>query len=85
MSGFLRSLKNFFRQIDIKLLIVALVASTFGMVLIASATQSMGSGSFLKVQLVATVVGIGLYLMLSWLDLDSVSSWWKYVYIANLL
>ncbi|MBQ6902552.1 MAG: rod shape-determining protein RodA, partial [Oscillospiraceae bacterium] len=46
---------------------------------------SMGSGSFLKVQLVATVVGIGLYLMLSWLDLDSVSSWWKYVYIANLL
>lgn len=85
LSGFLRSLKNFFRQIDIKLLIVALVASTFGMVLIASATQSMGSGSFLKVQLVATVGGIGLYLMLSWLDLDSVSSWWKYVYIANLL
>ena len=85
LSGFLRSTKNFFRQIDIKLLIVALVASTFGMVLIASATQSMGSSSFLKVQLIATVVGISLYLVLSWLDLDSVSSWWKYVYIANLL
>lgn len=85
MSGFLRSTKNFFRQIDLKLLSVALAASVFGIILIASATQSMGSSSFIKVQLVATVVGILLYLMLSWLDLDSVSSWWKYVYIANLL
>lgn len=85
MSGFLRSTKNFFRQIDLKLLSVALAASVFGIILIASATQSMGSSSFIKVQLVATVVGILLYLMLSWLDLDSVSSWWKYVYIANIL
>lgn len=85
MSGFFRSMKNFFRQIDAKLLIVALIASAFGMVLIASATQSMGSSSFIKVQLVAVLAGVFLYLVLSWLDLDSVSSWWKYVYIANLL
>jgi len=85
LSVFFRSLKNFFRQIDAKLLTVCLVASTFGMVLIASATKSMGSGSFIKVQLVATLAGIILYLLLSWLDLDSLGSWWKYVYIANLL
>lgn len=78
-------MKNFFRQIDAKLLIVALIASVFGMVLIASATQSMGSSSFIKVQLVAVLAGVFLYLILSWLDLDSASSWWKYVYIANLL
>ncbi|MBQ9984819.1 MAG: rod shape-determining protein RodA [Oscillospiraceae bacterium] len=85
MSGFWKSFRNFFRQIDAKLLFVALFASTFGMVLITSATQSMGSGSFIKVQLVATLAGVFLYLILSWLDLDSASSWWKYVYIANLL
>lgn len=85
LTGFWRSLKNFFRQIDLKLLIVSLVASIFGMILIASATKSMGSASFIKVQLVATVAGVFLYLILSWLDLDSVSSWWKYVYIANIL
>lgn len=85
MAGSFKYIRNFFRQIDLKLLIVALVASTFGMVLIASATQSMGSGSFLKVQLVATAAGVILYLLLSWLDLDSAGSWWKYVYIANLL
>ena len=85
MSGTGRALRNFFKQIDIKLLIIALVASTFGLILITSATRSMGSGSFIKVQLVATVVGIFLYLILSWLDLESVSSWWKYVYIINLL
>ncbi len=85
MSGLFNALKTFFKQVDTKLLALCIVASTFGMILIASATQSMGSGSFIKVQLVATFIGIALYLMLSWIDLDSVSSWWKYVYIANLL
>ena len=85
MSGTGRALRNFFKQIDIKLLIISLVASAFGFVLITSATRSMGSGSFIKVQLVATLVGIFLYLILSWLDLESVSSWWKYIYIINLL
>lgn len=80
MSDFLKHLKNFFRQIDAKLLIVAIIASIFGLILISSATQSLGSGSFLKVQIASTFMGICLYLMLSWLDLDSVSSWWKYVY-----
>ncbi len=85
MSGFFGALKTFFKQVDTKLLALCLIASTFGMILIASATHSMGSGSFIKVQLIATFIGIALYLMLSWIDLDSVSSWWKYVYVANLL
>lgn len=85
MSDFIKHLKNFFRQIDAKLLCVALFASAFGMILIYSATQSMGSGSFIKVQLITTFLGIALYLLISWLDLDSVSSWWKYVYILNLV
>ncbi len=85
LNGFFGALKTFFKQVDTKLLTLCLIASTFGMILISSATRSMGSGSFLKVQLVATLIGIALYLMLSWIDLDSVSSWWKYVYVANLL
>ncbi len=85
MSAFFKALRNFFKQVDTKLLALCVFASVFGMVLIGSATQSMGSGSFLKVQLVATIIGIALYLLLSWIDLDSISSWWKYVYLANLL
>lgn len=85
MSGFRKTLKNFFGQIDTKLLFLALFASSFGMMLITSATQSMGSGSFIKVQLVATLAGVFLYLIISWLDLDSAGSWWPYVYVANLL
>lgn len=85
MSAFFRGLKAFFKQIDAKLLIVSLVASAFGLLLIETATRSLGSGSFIKVQLVATFLGVILYLMISWVDLDSISSWWKYVYIANIL
>ena len=85
MSSFSRAVKSFFKQVDTKLLAISLFASVFGMLLIASATQSMGSGSFVKVQLAATILGVFLYLILSWLDLDSLSSWWKYAYVANLL
>ncbi len=85
MTSALRLVKNFFAQIDAYLLICSIAASSFGTLLIGTATQSMGSGSFIKVQLAATAVGIVIYLLLSWLDLDSLSSWWKYVYLVNLL
>lgn len=84
MSSFFRNAKNFFRQTDIKLFIVAFIASVMGMTLIYTATKNLG-GSFLVVQLGATILGICLYFLISWLDVDSVSSWWKYVYIANIL
>lgn len=85
MAAFFKALRSFFKQVDTKLLALCLFASGFGMVLIGSATQSMRSGSFIKVQLVATIIGIALYLLLSWVDLDTMTSWWKYVYVANLL
>ncbi len=85
MSSFFRGLHSFFKQVDTKLLAISLFASVFGMILIGSATQSMGSGSFIKIQLIATILGVALYLLLSWLDLDSLSSWWKYAYVANFL
>lgn len=84
MSSFLRNAKNFFRATDIKLFIVTFIASTIGMMLIYTATKNIG-GSFLIVQLVATFLGICLYFLISWLDVDSVSSWWKYLYLANLI
>lgn len=83
MSDFFRTLRGFFKQVDTKLLSLCIAASAFGLFLITSATQSMGSSSFIKVQLIATVLGIILFLLISWLDLDSVGSQWKYVYIAN--
>ncbi len=85
MKSFFDNLKAFFKQIDAYLLICSVVATCFGLVLIGSATQSFGSGSYIKVQLIASLIGIVLFLILSWIDLDSVSSWWKYVYIINLL
>ncbi|MBQ7119192.1 MAG: rod shape-determining protein RodA [Oscillospiraceae bacterium] len=84
MSSFLRNLKTFFRQTDLKLFTVAFIASTMGMILIYTATRNM-TGSFLVVQIAATILGFCLYFLISWLDTDSVSSWWKYVYIVNIL
>ncbi len=84
MSSFLRNAKNFFRQTDIKLFAIAFIASLLGMTLIYTATKNLG-GSFLIVQFGATFLGICLYFLISWLDLDSVSSWWKYIYALNIL
>lgn len=85
MAAFFRGLRLFFKQIDAKLLAAALAASVFGMVLISSATNSMPRGNYLKIQIAATLAGVIIYLLLSWLDLDSISSRWKYAYIANIL
>lgn len=85
MAAFFRGLRLFFKQIDAKLLAAALTASVFGMVLISSATNSMPRGNYLKIQIAATLAGVIIYLLLSWLDLDSISSRWKYAYIANIL
>ncbi len=84
MAAFWRGLRLFFKQIDTKLLAAALTASVFGMVLISSATSSMARGNYIKIQIAATLVGVIIYLVLSWLDLDSISSWWKYAYLANI-
>ncbi|MEG2570447.1 MAG: FtsW/RodA/SpoVE family cell cycle protein, partial [Clostridia bacterium] len=85
MEGFSKGVHAFFKKIDIFMLICALAATAFGVILIASATRSYGTMSYIKIQLIAACAGVVLYFVISLFDLDSVCNLWKYLYVINLL
>lgn len=85
MSSIIKSVKNFFKQIDMFLLLSAVVASVYGLVLILSATKSYNTYSFIKIQIAAILIGVAVYFFLSWLDIESISNYWKYLYVLNIL
>ena len=73
MRRYLFELKNFFRKGDLILLLLCLLTSTFGCVVITSATNPVGFSRFLTVQIVAIVLGTIFYMMMSALDVDYLS------------
>lgn len=85
MSAIVKSIKSFIKQIDMLLLISALIATIFGLVLILSATKSYNTYSFIKTQSVAIAVGVAIYLILSWIDIETMSNYWKYIYALNII
>ena len=70
MRRFFQELGDFFRKGDIVLLLLCLVTTAFGCVVIASATNANGSVRYVIMQLVAAILGVALYAMISSIDLD---------------
>ena len=73
MRRYLFELRNFFRKGDLVLLFLCLITSTFGCVIISSATNAVGFSRFLTVQIVAIVLGVIFFMMTSSLDVDFLS------------
>ena len=73
MRRYLFELRNFFRKGDLVLLFLCLITSTFGGVIISSATNAVGFSRFLTVQIVAIVLGVIFFMMTSSLDVDFLS------------
>ncbi len=76
---------NYLKNTDLFLLIVALVCSIYGICLIYSATLTSGSLRYIAVQAVATVLGVGAFVVMSLIDLEAISGWWRAFYIANIV
>ena len=70
MRKFFQELVDFFRKGDMVLLALCLITSAFGCVIIASATNSEGFIRYLTVQLVAIVLGVLLFAIVSSIDTD---------------
>ena len=70
MQRVIRIFRNFAKKGDLVLLFLCLLATGFGCVVIASATQYLGSSRFLTVQIVATVLGVLFYILLTSVDVD---------------
>lgn len=70
MRSFFQELLDFFRKGDMVLLALCLITTAYGCVVIASATTQLGMVRHILVQILASVLGILLYAIISSIDLD---------------
>ena len=69
-------LQDFSRKADLFLLGVCLICSTFGLIVIKSATMSFASRTFIPVQLLGIVLGLVFYVVFTVIDLDVYADKW---------
>lgn len=89
MANRLKSiLADFFQQADLMLLGLCCVSTLYGMVLIFSATRSMGTDKVIRyvgVQGAAMAIGVCAYIFMSMLDLENVMKRWKWLVAFNIV
>ena len=73
MNNIGRTISDFFKKADIVLLLLCIVTTIFGIVVISSATASLGSSRYVTVQTVALLLGIPIYVALTLIDVDIIA------------
>lgn len=83
MRGIARIFQNFRKRGDWVLLFLCLLATCFGLVIIASATNYWGNTRFLAVQLVAAALGVVCYIALTSVHLSAVADRRELLFLTN--
>ena len=84
MQEFLYELKNFTKKGDMVLLLLCLVTSALGTVCIASATSAAkfeGNTRYIVLQLLATLMGVVFFAVMSSIDLETMSEY-RHILVA---
>ena len=87
MQEFLYELKNFTKKGDMVLLLLCLVTSALGIVCIASATSAAkfdGNARYIILQIVATLMGVFLFAVMSSIDLETMSEYRNVLVAFNI-
>ena len=87
MQEFLYELKNFTKKGDMVLLLLCLVTSALGIVCIASATSAAkfdGNSRYIILQIVATLMGVFLFAVMSSIDLETMSEYRNVLVAFNI-
>ena len=84
-----KTVTHYIKNTDLYLAILALLCSMYGMVLIYSATLNPsssldGSTRNLLIQGAAVVLGLGAFVIMSLIDLETMSGWWKIFVLVNI-
>lgn len=76
MKKFSPYIKDFTKKADMPLLVLCLICSLFGIVMIASASASFGSARYLIVQIASLIIGLGLFVLFTVVDIDIIADKW---------
>ncbi len=82
----LKKVKNILKQTDFILIIITLILSVFGTVMVSSATYTSSSTTYFsrdaKVMVLALVLGMGIALIISFIDYDLILKLWPVVAVG---
>lgn len=82
----IEGIKNFFKRADIFLLLLCIIANLFGLVLVYSATRFNATYHALPMkQAIAMVIGIGVFIVCNYIDLEILMEKWKLVFALSSL
>ncbi len=73
MKKVLKVVFDYFKKSDSLLLFLSLVCSVFGIILISSALHNSPSRTGVIIQIIALILGIGLYVLFSLIDIDIIA------------
>ena len=87
MKRILPFAREFFQRADMLLFSLCMICSIFGLVMISSATATskLGSTHYVLIQIVAILIGIALFVLLTLLDIDVIVDKWILLVIISLL
>jgi len=79
--------REFLQRADMLLFSLCMVCSIFGLVVISSATATskLGSTHYVLIQIVAILIGIALFVLLTVLDIDVIVDKWPLLAVISLL
>lgn len=82
----IEGIKNFFKRADIFLLLLCIITNLFGLVLVYSATRFNATYHTLPLkQGVAMAIGIGVFIVCNYIDLEILMEKWKLVFVLSSL
>lgn len=67
------------------LLSLCIFSAVYGIILIYSSTKNMSGSSYVYTQVVSLIIGIGLYILFSLLDIDTIADKSKILYVLSIL
>lgn len=83
-KGFL-AVRGYLIKCDYVLLSLCVLCTIFGIVIISSAARSFQTNSYVYIQIISLVLGIGAFVVFSLIDLDLITDKWKIIFIFNVL
>ena len=86
MRSFIKALLRFLREADIFLLTISLISAIYGVLLILSVVRNLESGgSEIYVQIGALVIGVALFVLFSYIDIDIIADKSGFLFVFSLL
>ena len=73
MREIFRAIREFTKKADMILLALCVAASVFGIVAISSATNYLGGGRYVRTQVIALLLGVICYVLLTLIDVDIIA------------